>query len=373
MKKLLLILLAAAMLSFSGCSEQKENSSAAKDSASSSSQDISEAADGPAPTEAPTEAPVARNTNLLTGEPTLSEEAIGKRPVAVMVNNAAANLPQYGISDADIIFEIPVEGDVTRLMAMYGDYTKVPDVCSIRSCRYYYPMLSEGFDAAYLHWGKDETVAARVLNELGLDNLDGNYGTYGLFGRDQSRLDQGYDLEHTSVLYGPKIPQAFVENGYRTDLREDKKQPAFVFNTGSAPVDGEALSQFRLDFGADSGWGYISDFSYDSEKGIYFKTHNEDPHMDGNTGLQLSFKNVIVLQTPVGLLPNDNSGRREIDITGTNKSGYYISGGTVSPITWSKADAADPIKLYSLDGKELSINTGKTYIAVCSENSFKKS
>ena len=74
------------------------------------------------PTAEPTQAPSTdpENMNLLTGLPTLSEEAIGKRPVAVMVNNVDAALPQYGISAADVIFEIPVEGDLTRLMALYG-------------------------------------------------------------------------------------------------------------------------------------------------------------------------------------------------------------------------------------------------------------
>ena len=72
------------------------------------------------------------NQNLLTGLGDLSEEAIGKRPVAVMVNNVQKAMPQYGIGQADLIFEIPVEGDVTRFMALYGDYTKVPKICPIQ-------------------------------------------------------------------------------------------------------------------------------------------------------------------------------------------------------------------------------------------------
>ena len=90
---------------------------------------------------------VPANENLLTGLGDLSEGAIGKRPVAVMVNNVEKAMPQYGVGQADLIFEIPVEGDATRFMAMYGDYTKVPKVCPIRSCRYYFPALSQGFDA----------------------------------------------------------------------------------------------------------------------------------------------------------------------------------------------------------------------------------
>ena len=90
---------------------------------------------------------IPANQNLLTGVADLTDAAIGKRPVAVMVNNVSYAMPQYGVGQADIIFEIPVEGDATRFMALYGDYTQVPQICPIRSCRYYFPALSQGFDA----------------------------------------------------------------------------------------------------------------------------------------------------------------------------------------------------------------------------------
>jgi hypothetical protein len=102
------------------------------------------------------------NTNLLTGLPNLTDEAVGKRPVAVMVNNVKAAFPQYGVAQADIIFEVPVEGGSTRFMAMYGDYTQVPKVCSVRSCRMYFPEFSEGFDAVYVNWGMSDAIRPYV-------------------------------------------------------------------------------------------------------------------------------------------------------------------------------------------------------------------
>ena len=127
------------------------------------------------------EIPEPANQNLLTGWANLSEKAIGKRPVAVMVNNVEPALPQYGISQADIIFELPVEGDLTRLMAMYADYTKVPDVCAIRSCRYYYPAIAKGFDAFYIHWGSDQSIVS-YLKSIQPAKYDGLSNDGGLFG-----------------------------------------------------------------------------------------------------------------------------------------------------------------------------------------------
>ena len=90
------------------------------------------------------EEPIPANQNLLTGIPDLTDAPIGKRPVAVMVNNIPKAMPQYGIEKADIIFEIPVEGDQTRFMALDADYTTMTQICPIRSCRYYFPALSQG-------------------------------------------------------------------------------------------------------------------------------------------------------------------------------------------------------------------------------------
>ena len=114
--------------------------------------------------------------NLLTGLNDLSANAKGKRPVAIMVNNIDASMPQYGISKADVMFEFPVEGGITRLMALYSDYTKVPDVCSVRSARYYFAYFAQSFDAVYLHWGIDKKIAQDKLDELKIDHIDGNSG-----------------------------------------------------------------------------------------------------------------------------------------------------------------------------------------------------
>ena len=163
---------------------------------------------------------IPENQNLLTGLATLSEGAIGKRPVAVMVNNVPKAMPQYGIDQADVIFEIPVEGDATRLMALYGDYTQVPQICSVRSCRYYFPAFARGFDAFYIHWGADDLEW--FIDDIGVEHYDGMHNPGGLFGRDQERLNGGYALEHTSFFDGTRLPAVLESEGRSMDLAEDR-------------------------------------------------------------------------------------------------------------------------------------------------------
>ena len=76
--------------------------------------------------------------SYLTGLP-ISEEVKNSRPLAVMLNNKKEGCPQSGIADAAIVYEAPVEGRITRLMALYDDYRNLEKVGSIRSrCSSYY-------------------------------------------------------------------------------------------------------------------------------------------------------------------------------------------------------------------------------------------
>lgn len=310
MKKRIFALCSALLLSltvFAGCgSKPTEESAASEPEATATAAPTAEAESSAAesaaePTEAPSMEPA--NVNLLTGLPTLTDGAIGKRPVAVMVNNVDAALPQYGISAADLIFELPVEYDLTRLMAVYGDYTQIPEVCSIRSCRYYYPILAVGFDAIYVNWGMNESVARPTVNSMDIDQYDGDeYGLGDCFGRDKARYESGYAWEHTGVFHGPNFPSILEKDKVRTDLKEDKTGTAFNFvemDKNAAP-NGEDVQKVRVDFGAN-----YSVFTYDEENHEYLKSFKDSPHMDGISKEQLKFENVIVLETEIKPYPND--------------------------------------------------------------------
>lgn len=307
----------------------------------------------------------AKNENLLTGIADLSDSAVGKRPVAVMINNAEAAMPQYGIAEADMIFEIPVEGDKSRFMAMYGDYTQVPKVCSIRSCRAYFPALSQGFDAFYVNWGIDDTMED-YLDALNMDQIEGIVNTGGLFGRDQERLNSGYALEHTGYFDGTKLVSYLETEGIRTDLSEDKKGPAFSFYGVDEQVkpEGEECTSVNINFGAQT-----AQFTYDTEKKVYLKKMNNNPQIDGKTNTQLAFTNVFVLETDISV--RDEIGHKDVNWEGgDNYTGYYVSNGGVQKIHWEKEPNNEKsyLRFYDESGQELKINRGKSYIALNYKN-----
>ncbi len=307
-----------------------------------------------------TEKPVEKeNMNLLTGKAGLSDEAVGKRPVAIMINNIKASLPQYGIADADILYEILTEGGITRMMALYGDYTKVPDVCSVRSCRYYFPIFANGYDAVYFCFGANADLGYPTLKRLArgdFNYLDGKTYTGNIFARDPERSKK-MAREHTAYVKGKNIPSELDKLKIRTDLLSDKTGPFFDF--GSASNGDTACQKVTLNFSNS----YYSTFKYNSEKKAYYKWHSGNSHMDEKAGKQLSFKNVFVLQTDV----HNYNGKQIMEVDWKGGDGYYISNGTAVKIKWEKPTEASVIKFTNAEtGKELKVNPGKSYIGVIS-------
>ena len=73
--------------------------------------------------------------NPITGIQDMDPANVGMKSVSIVVNNVYAAMPQRGISAADAIYEYETEGGITRLLAVFADVSKVPEIGSIRSAR----------------------------------------------------------------------------------------------------------------------------------------------------------------------------------------------------------------------------------------------
>ena len=80
--------------------------------------------------------------NPITGIEVASEDALPARPIQVSIpNDTYGAVPQSNITQADIIYEFPVEGELTRLQAIY--YSDIPEIFGpTRSIRYYFADLA---------------------------------------------------------------------------------------------------------------------------------------------------------------------------------------------------------------------------------------
>ena len=82
----------------------------------------------------------------------VTEEVNNTRPITVMIPNTKT-AAQYGLSNADVLYECNVEGSITRLMALFQDWSDYDRIGNVRSCRDYYVYWSFEWDSFYIHFG----------------------------------------------------------------------------------------------------------------------------------------------------------------------------------------------------------------------------
>lgn len=311
------------------------------------------------------------NVNPLTGVADLSEEAIGSRPIAIMVENSPAARPQWGITTPDIVIEGVAEGGITRMMWVYADVEKIPDkVGPIRSARHDFVELAKGMNAIFVHVGGSDgsrvnlTLAYQTIKNLGVNNIDGNkwFGQY--FERDTTRTTA---IEHRAITKKDYIKAAITKLGYTTEQTVDNWEPFDVLVNGQSGAWGDSsvtgsCSEISVTFSS----GYVHTFKYNATDKKYYNYLNNKVMTDGNNGKEMAVENVIALYVPVSTL-STKEGHREWDFEATNGEGFYVSNGIGQKVYWSKAGKDAPLKIKNMNGEELKVSSGQTWIGIVPE------
>ena len=313
----------------------------------------------PVPEPEPEPEPVGpAGTNPLTGLP-MEPEYENDRPVAVMFNNLKAAQPQLGVSQADIIYEIPAEGGITRMVGVYQTLDGVGTLGSVRSTRAYYLEVALGHDALLVHAGGSPEAYADIP-AWGVDNMDGvNGGSDAkIFWRDAERR-KTMDYEHTLVTSGEKI-QEYAAAHFRTQ-HKDGYTYTQAFAEDGTPANGMTAEHIKLAYTAYK----TGLFDYDSASGKYMVSQYGGPYTDGNTGEQVGVTNVLFLETSISVISGDKAGRLAVRMAGEGK-GTYFCGGKSVPIQWSKADRNSQFVYRMEDGTPLALGRGTSYVCLMS-------
>lgn len=291
--------------------------------------------------------------NLITGQPLAEGLAPGQRPVAIMINNLKAALPQRGIGSADAIFEMVTEGGITRFLAVFADRNAIPQVGPVRSARDQHLQFALPLNAIFVHIGSS-VYAANLISEYSYQDIDGMYLGSSSFVFDEIRNKNAhYAQEHCwytdSGLIAAGIEKTgIVPSGANTPLFHFAEAPA-------APTEGDAPDiSFRFSPGSPVR------LTYDAATGTYLKQAYDAPQIDESTGAQLAFQNVVLLFADVSLKPDGQC----TDFALTKGTGYYCYGGKSRAIHWEKGGPTAALKLLDGEGGEIAVNPGKSYIAV---------
>ncbi|HEX9015910.1 MAG TPA: DUF3048 domain-containing protein, partial [Chloroflexota bacterium] len=100
-------------------------------------------------------------------------------PVAVMVENSPDARPQSGLARADVLYEAPVEGGISRFMAVFVNGV-ADNIGPVRSARHYFVYLAAEYNASLVHIGSSPQ-GYEALDATGLVDLDETYGDPGFW------------------------------------------------------------------------------------------------------------------------------------------------------------------------------------------------
>ena len=290
-----------------------------------------------------------KTLSYLTGEPVQGD--IRRRPVAVMMGNNKAGTPQSGISSAGVIYEAPVEGNMTRLMGIFEDYEKIPKIGSVRSCRDYYVSYAEEFEAIYAHFGQ-AVYALPYLEQI--DNLNGLELEGSVFFRTEDRK-----APHNAYTSGERILQGIQVKGYEEYVSENYTGHYLFAEAPSETLleNGISANTVSLDNYKDNRpW-----FVYNAETKEYGRNQYGEPQIDLETGQQLTCDNIILQNSQY--VPYDENGYLNIMSTGEG-TGTFITRGKAIPITWARDEEQGITRYYDGNGQEIRLNPGKTWVEI---------
>lgn len=310
----------------------------------------------PSPTKAPDPTLEGKALSKLTGE-WVVEEVANQRPYAIMLNNIVYANPQSGISDASILYEALVEGGITRLMGIYEgiDPTSLTAgrIGSIRSARHYYVSFADEYDAIYVHYGQT-TYATKKIKALGVDTISGMAGP----GVNSFYRDKSIKAPHNAFITLEGLEKALIKGKYRTTYVEGYEGHFKFYDKDTVVYSEQIANKVKLKFSKQ----ITPILTYDQEKKEYLRFQYNGEHIDFNTKEQLSFKNVIVQFVKEWDI--DKNGYQTMELENASGAGYYITNGKVTNITWKKNESTRIMRYYNEKGEELTINPGKTYIAI---------
>ena len=274
----------------------------------------------------------------LTGIPDPSELTRHRSALTIKIDNTPQAHPQFGIQDADVVYEEIVEGGITRLAAIFNSHlpTEVGPVRSVRRTdrEIVYPIGGIFAFSGGAQYAIDsiETAPVKLVQES-------NAGT-AMF-RLLSRPPPHNLLANATLLMtfdgAPKPPP-----------------PLFTYRSASTPATGPRVNAFSVDFES----GFATSYQWDEQTNSWNRSIFGAPDVTA-TGEQVSPNNVIVMNVLYrGGVGVEGSYAQ---LTGSGPAEVF-SAGRVQRGTWSRQSLSTRIVYKNDAGKIIALTPGQTWV-----------
>ena len=279
-----------------------------------------------------------------------------KRPIAVMIDNVGNARPQVGLNDAYMVYEIIVEGNLTRLMAIFKD-VELDKIGPIRSSRHYFLDYALENDAIYVHFGWSPQAQSDI-RKLDVDNINGMAESSTSFWRVRDK-----SAPHNVVTSTEKVLNIAERKKYSLISEKDS---VLNYVTDEVNLESDIIaSDITIPYSSS----YKVTYKYDEETKRYTRAYNNTTQKDWETKELVTTKNIIItFASNYTLKDGTNKGRQNLSNIGT-LDGYYITNGKAIKIKCYKSSRKAQTVYKDLDGNEIEVNDGNTFVQIVPKNS----
>ena len=260
--------------------------------------------------------------------------------LAVKIDNTAKSHPHIGMADADVVYVEPVEGGLTRLLAVFSS-AQPKEVGPVRSARESDLAILGNYGPVAFAYSGASTYTNRLLEKGTQVNL--SYAASGQgFRREKSRPAP------YNVVGDPHALLARAKGSVRP------QDPGFAF--GPAPAGGTAATSVTVRWPA-AGVSFV----WDAKRKEYLLTTDGKPDVDP-TGKQHGAATVVVQEVETHPSRNRDvrgSATPVVRLTGTGKV-TVLRGGKAWQGTWSRASLTAPTSFSGSAGGTLTMDPSGT-------------
>ncbi|HET7869941.1 MAG TPA: DUF3048 domain-containing protein [Actinomycetota bacterium] len=280
----------------------------------------------------------------LTGEPAPHGQVPERPALAVKVENLPDARPQAGLDRADVVYEEPVEGGITRFIVVYQCHS-AGRVGPVRSGRTTDPKVLVQFGHPVMGYAGGQAPVVRAIDRAGV--IDMNYDiAISAYSRDDSRA-----APHNLYTSSRQLWKA-------AKSRDGAPAPVFSYDS---EVEGPSRKARTVHLAFSS----YSDvyWTWRRSQAAWLRSHGTVPHVLED-GTQVSAANVVVMQVQVSSGPIvDAAGNHspEVELTGSGKA-YVFRDGRMVIGRWERETLKDVTTLVSKAGTQIALAPGVTWV-----------
>ncbi|HSR89433.1 MAG TPA: DUF3048 domain-containing protein [Candidatus Udaeobacter sp.] len=291
----------------------------------------------------------AKYLNPLDGTPVKTKADSVVQVVGIMIDNHPDARPESGVSKAKIVYEVPVEGGITRYFAIFDSKQVVSEVGPVRSARsYFLDWLQEYGNGLYLHSGGSPEALNLIKSRKIFDANEFFWGEY--YWRSQDR-----EAPHNLYTSSDNWQKIINQYGSTSSLFTAYKAWKYARTVGETAATSSLLTIPYDQY-------YTVTWNYNSKELNYSRSRNDKKEIDKDV-TPVTARNILVQITKVADIANDDKGRKALVTVGSGDA-IILKKGAVIYGTWKKSSLASRTRFYTKDNKEVVLVPGNTWVQV---------